>query len=94
MLVLLVGVLFVNPRWIWIPFLIWLLMLALRAVVSIRRNRFCFPASVWRNFRRGILLMVIIATLDAAAIVGSFQWLLFDWVRRSRKTPVEASNGA
>ena len=92
--VLFLFILFVNPRWLWIPGLIWLLMLAARAVVSIRRNRFCYPASVWRNLRRCVLLMTLIAVLDAAAILGSTQWLLLDWVRWSRKTPVEAGNGA
>ena len=93
-LLLFLAFLFVNPRWVWIALLIWLVMLAARAVVSIRRNRFCYPASLRRNLRRAILLMSLIAVLDAAAILGSLQWLLLDWVRWSRKTPVEASNGA
>jgi glycosyltransferase involved in cell wall biosynthesis len=93
-LLLFIGTLFVNPGWLWIPLLVWLLMLAVRALVSIRRNRFCYPASLWRNLRRGIFLMSLIAVLDAAAIVGSIQWLLLDCVRWSKKTPVEASNGA
>jgi glycosyltransferase involved in cell wall biosynthesis len=93
-LLLFLGALFVGSRWLWIPLLILLLMLGARAVVSIRRNRFCYPASLWRNLRRGILLMLLIAVLDTAAIVGSIQWLLLDWIPWSRKTPVEASNGA
>src|SRR6185295_4168159 len=90
----LLGTLLINPGWSWIALLIWLLMLSVRAVVSIRRNRFCYPASLWRNIRRAIFLMPLIAVLDAAAILGSLQWLFLDWVRWSRKTPVEASNGA
>ena len=38
--------------------------------------------------------MAILAVLDAAAIIGSVQWLLLDWVRWSRKATVEAGNGA
>jgi glycosyltransferase involved in cell wall biosynthesis len=91
---LLLGILLMNPGWSWIALLIWLLMLSARAVVSIRRNRFCYPASLWRNIRRAVFLMSLIAVLDAAAILGSLQWLFLDWVRWSRKTPVEASNGA
>ncbi|HEY6806486.1 MAG TPA: glycosyltransferase [Pyrinomonadaceae bacterium] len=87
-------ILIVDPRFVWIPVLLWLLLLAARAVTSIRRNRYCYPASLLRNLRRSILVMSILAMLDAAAIFGSIQWLLLDWFRWSRKAAVEAGNGA
>jgi hypothetical protein len=40
------------------------------------------------------MIMPLLAVLDAAAIIGSIQWLLLDSFRWSRKTPVEAGNGA
>ena len=69
-------------------------MMAARAAVSIRRNRFCYPGSFLRNIRRAILVIAILTVLDVAAIIGSIQWLLLDWFRWSRKATVEAGNGA
>jgi len=93
-LMLLIGALIVDRRWFWIPLTLWLAMIATRAVVSIRRNRFCFPGSFLRNIRRAILVIAILTALDVAAIIGSIQWLMLDWFRWSRKGPVEAGNGA
>jgi glycosyltransferase involved in cell wall biosynthesis len=92
--VLLVATLIVRPSWIWLPIAAWLLMLAARAAVSIKRNRFCYPASFLQNVARGVMVISLLAVLDAAAIVGSIQWLLLDSFRWSRKAPVEAGNGA
>jgi len=86
--------LLIDPRWIWFPIAAWLLMLAARAAVSIRRNRACYPASFLQNLARGAMIMSLLAVLDAAAIIGSVQWLLMDCFRWSRKAPVEAGNGA
>jgi glycosyltransferase involved in cell wall biosynthesis len=92
--VLLAAALIVEPSWSWAPFAAWLFMLAARAAVSIRRNRVCYPASFLHNLARGVLVMSLLAVLDAAAIIGSIQWLLLDSFRWSRKAPVEAGNGA
>ena len=92
--VLLIAALLVEPAWAWFPIAAWLLMLAARAAVAIRRNRVCFPASFLQNVSRGAMVMVLLAVLDAAAIIGSIQWLLLDSFRWSRKAPVEAGNGA
>lgn len=92
--VLLIAALVIEPAWVWIPIAAWLLMLAARAVVSIRRNRSCYPASFLRNLLRAVMVMSLLAVLDAAAIIGSIQWLLLDSFRWSRKAPVEAGNGA
>jgi hypothetical protein len=69
-------------------------MLAARAAVAIRRNRDCYPASLLRNLKRGIVILFLLAALDTAAIMGSIQWLLLDWFRWSRKATVEAGHGA
>ena len=94
LLFLLIAVLAINPHFFWLPFVFWVGMLAARAAVSIRRNRSCYPASPLRNIKRAVLVMLLLAVLDGAAIIGSIQWLLLDWFRWSRKATVEAGNGA
>ena len=91
---LLVVVLIVAPSWAWFPIAAWLLMLVARAAVSIKRNRICYPASLFQNLLRGATVMSLLAVLDAAAILGSVQWLLLDSFRWNKKAPVEAGNGA
>lgn len=91
---LFVAALLVEPAWVWIPMAAWLLMLVARAIVSIRRNRICYPASFFRNVMRAAMVMSLLTVLDAAAIIGCIQWLLLDSFRWSRKAPVEAGDGA
>ena len=91
---LLVVVLIVAPSWAWFPIGAWLLMLGARAAVSIKRNRICYPASLFQNLLRGATVMSLLAVLDAAAILGCVQWLLLDSFRWNKKAPVEAGNGA
>jgi glycosyltransferase involved in cell wall biosynthesis len=92
-LVLALALIF-DPRFVWMPVAAWLLLLAARAFVSLRRNRNCYPASFARNLLRAVLIMCVLAVLDAAAIGGSIQWLFLDAFRSSRKRAVEAGNGA
>ena len=92
--ILVVAALLIKPSWVWFPIGMWLLMLVARAVVSIRRNRICYPASFSRNVMRAPMVMSLLAVLDVAAIAGSIQWLLLDSFRWSRKAPVEAGDGA
>lgn len=92
--ILFVTALIVEPAWVWFSVAVWLLMLVARAIVSIRRNRICYPASFLRNVLRGAMVMSLLAVLDATAIIGSIQWLLLDSFRWSRKAPVEAGDGA
>ena len=94
LLVLFVLALIIDPWLVLVPLVAWLAMLAARAFVSIRRNRACYPASLFHNLLRGALLILLLAVLDAAAIIGSAQWLLFDSFRATRKAAVEAGNGA
>ena len=61
-------------RWLLVTLLLWLLMLAARAAVAIRRNRACFPGSVFENALRMLVLVPLIALLDAATITGTLQW--------------------
>ena len=91
---LLAAVLIFKPSLVWFPIAAWLLLLVARAAVAIRRNRFCYPAPFLQNLMRAGMVMSLLAVLDAAAIIGSIQWLLLDCFRWSRKTPVEAGNGA
>jgi hypothetical protein len=92
--------LIIEPRWIWFVIGAWLLMLLARAAVSIRRNRVCYPASFMQNLARGAMVMSLIAVLDAAAIIGSIQWLLLDDRRAMHRTErgsagsAETGNGA
>ena len=91
---LLAAVLIFKPLLVWFPIAAWLLLLMARAAVAIRRNRSCYPASFLHNVVRGATVMSLLAVLDAAAIIGTIQWLLLDCFRWSRKTPVEAGNDA
>jgi glycosyltransferase involved in cell wall biosynthesis len=76
-----------------LPLIIWIGMLMTRAVVSLRRNRFCYPATIGRNVGRMFLLTPLIAVIDAAAIAGTIQWLFKDSFRHSQRS-VEAGDGA
>ena len=89
-----IAALIIEPAWVWFPIGAWLLMLVARAAVSIKRNASVYPASLLQNVTRAAMVMSLLAVLDAAAIIGSIQWLLLDSFRWSRKTPVEAGNGA
>jgi glycosyltransferase involved in cell wall biosynthesis len=68
----------IGWSWLIVPLTALLSMLIARGVVSIWRNRFCYPARLTRNIRRLFVLIPLIATLDAAAMFGSIQWLLGD----------------
>lgn len=60
---------------------LWLLMLAARAGVALRRNRRVYPAGAGRQLLRLCALVPVIATLDAATIAGSVDWLFRDRLR-------------
>jgi len=74
-----------GRQWLFTIPLVWLLMLAARAVVALRRNALTYPATVWRNARRLLLLIPIIATLDAATFVGTINWLLSDKLTSTKR---------
>ena len=87
-------IILVSPKLLWLPVGLWLLMMVARVIVSIRRNRSYYPAGVGRNLKRLLFSLPLLATIDAAAFIGSIQWLFFDWFRRQRTTAVEAGDGA
>ena len=68
----------IGSRWLVVPLLLWLSMLAARGVVAIRRNRVCYPARILQNLVRLIMLIPILAVLDAATLTGTLQWVLGD----------------
>lgn len=68
----------VGARWLFVPLILWLGMITGRAVLALRRNRLNYPARHLRNFARLCLLVPILTVLDAAAFVGSVNWLLLD----------------
>lgn len=70
--------LFLGLIWLAVPAVFWLWLLVARAVRALKRNRLSFPAGIGRNVLRLLLLTPIIATIDAAAFLGSLNWLLFD----------------
>ncbi len=72
------SVIFLGAFGFMVPLLLWVLVLFARATKTLYRNRLSYPASLPRNLARIILLMPIIATLDAAAFIGSINWLLRD----------------
>ncbi|HSS20798.1 MAG TPA: glycosyltransferase [Pyrinomonadaceae bacterium] len=71
-------ILFVGARWLPLTVLVWLLMLAARAAVRIWRNRACFPVSVFESISRMLVLVPLIALLDAATFLGTLQWAVKD----------------
>lgn len=75
------GVVFLGLRGLIFPPAACLLLLLARAVKTLYQNRKVYPAGPGRNLARLVLLVPIIATLDAAAIIGSVNWLLRDRLR-------------
>ena len=71
------------PRWLFLMPVLWLMMQVARGVVAIWRNWRCYPASLGRHVLRLLILVHLIAVLDAAALIGSLQWLLLDGLRFS-----------
>ena len=72
------SVVFVGIRGLMIPPAVWLLFLIARGAKTLYQNRETYPAGFGRNLLRLVLLVPIIATLDAAALIGSVNWLLRD----------------
>jgi glycosyltransferase involved in cell wall biosynthesis len=76
---------FVLSRWwMFIALGLWVAMLAARAAVAIRRNRRGFPAAKLRSLLRLLVIVPILAVLDAATIMGSIHWLMSDKFRLGR----------
>lgn len=67
-----------GSKWLLVSLLLWLTMLAARAAVRIRRNRNCYPGGFFENVTRMLILIPLIATLDAATFIGTLQWAVKD----------------
>lgn len=67
-----------GRRALFVPPVLWLLLMVARATRALLRNRRSYPAGPVRNLGRLIVLVPILATLDAAAFIGSINWLLRD----------------
>jgi hypothetical protein len=91
--VLLLPALILGAWWLLVPVGLWVAMLLARGVVSIRRNRNQYPATMGRNLKRLLVLVPLIAVLDAAAIVGTLNWLIRDSFRKREAKLLEARNG-
>ena len=81
---------FLGARWLALPLALWLLMLLARGIVAIRRNQLCYPAGTARNLARLLVLVPLIAVLDAGAMAGTLQWLVSD---KLRSTPGAVMHG-
>jgi len=87
------NVLFLGPRGLFAPPILWLLLLIARATKSSYRNRSSYPASYVRNLTRLVWLVPVIATLDAAAFIGTINWLLGDKLRLTGSRGQDESRG-
>lgn len=77
---------FLGVKWLIVPLLLWLALLFARAARALRQNRRSYPAGIFRNSGRLLLIVPIIATLDAAAFAGTIKWFFGDQLRlASRK---------
>ena len=65
-----------GAGWLLVTLLLWVAMLVARAAVAIWRNRACYPGSIVENALRMMVLIPLIAMLDAATIIGTLQWAL------------------
>ena len=69
---------FVGSKWLLVTLLIWLAWIGARTFVRLRRNRVVYPASVYQNLLRALVLEPVIVLLDAATIIGTVLWLFTD----------------
>lgn len=77
---------FVGAKWLFVPALLWLVLMIARAARALGQNQTSYPAGVFRNSLRLLLIVPIIATLDAAAFAGTIIWFIADKLRlASRK---------
>jgi glycosyltransferase involved in cell wall biosynthesis len=78
LLVAAVPSIWLGWKWLLVVLITWLAMLCARGAVAILRNRACFPGSPFENVARLLVLIPLIALLDAATITGTIQWVVKD----------------
>jgi glycosyltransferase involved in cell wall biosynthesis len=76
---------FVGAKWLLVPAVLWLGLMIARAARALVQNRSSYPAGVFRNILRLLLIVPIIATLDAAALTGTIIWFFGDKLRLGSK---------
>jgi glycosyltransferase involved in cell wall biosynthesis len=67
-----------GRSWLLVTLILWFLMMIARAVVAIWRNRYSYPGNVFENAARLLVLVPLIAVLDAATFTGTLQWAVKD----------------
>lgn len=70
--------------WLVLPAGLWLGMMIGRSGKAILRNARSYPAGAMRNVARMFVLIPILSAIDAAAFVGSVDWLLRDSFGRGK----------
>ncbi len=68
-----------GARWLVAPTFFWLALMTARALRALLQNRQYYPASVFRNSLRLLMIVPILTVIDLATFVGTAQWLLADW---------------
>lgn len=71
-----------GAQWLLLTLSLWIAMLVTRGAVAIWRNRVCYPAGIFANAVRLLVLVPVIAMLDAATFVGTIDWAVRDLNRQ------------
>lgn len=82
----------IGWRWLAVTLLLWLIMLAARSLLSLKRNSRSYPATWYRQLVRLVVLVPLIALIDAAAFAGTIKWLLKSKPTDNQRA-VEVSHG-
>ena len=72
-----------GVRWLLVTFGLWVWLLGARAMVAIWRNRACYRGDTVENILRLLVLVPLIAMLDAATLIGTLLWAVNDKMRIS-----------
>ena len=78
--------LLLGKWWLLIPIGLWLLLLLARSLVAIHRNRRVYPAALFRNALRLLLIVPLLAVLDLGLILGTLRWVFTDRLRLGAQT--------
>jgi len=85
--------LFLGMWWLLVSVALWLALLGARAIVNLRRNRVCYPANLITYIKRFLVLVPLLALIDAATFLGTLQWLIVDSFSTDDET-ASVRNGA
>jgi glycosyltransferase involved in cell wall biosynthesis len=76
LLLTLLVAMFFGWKGLFAPVVLWFLLLGGRAIVALARNRVRYPGNLIENVTRLLILVPLIAILDAATMIGTLQWAL------------------